>query len=310
MAYDIEYYQRNPVEWIEKFLEAKLWSKQCEILQAIVDHPKTSVRSGHGVGKSFVAACAAIWYLFTHPMSRVISTAPTSVQVRDILWQEIAKLHSNLERHATNTGHLTQVRLVLAKGWFAVGRSTDKPNAFIGPHAENLFVIFDEACGISRAMFDASRGVMTAEGNKELLIGNPTDPGTYFHETHTGEAPGYHSIKISVFDSPNMKNVDGQWVNNYDQFGKLPYPALTAMDWVNEMRNTYGEKSHFWTSKVLGEFPTTATDSLIDGRWLAAAVQKGIYLRKTLDYLEEGRIMVDSRLINEVVGIKLEGKEE
>src|SRR3972149_6758105 len=94
MAINFEYYARNPIDWIEKYTGARLWSKQQEICDAVANNSKVSVRSGHGVGKSFVAACITLWFLFTHPYSTTVTTAPTFHQVKEILWQEIAKLHA------------------------------------------------------------------------------------------------------------------------------------------------------------------------------------------------------------------------
>jgi hypothetical protein len=296
------YWATHPIEWITGFLSARLWSKQEEICDAVLHYPATSVRSGHGVGKSFIAACIILWYLFTHPNAKVITTAPTFWQVRNILWVEVSKLHKELREFIEPAGHLTQVRLELAEGWYAVGRSTDDPNSFIGTHEKNLLVVFDEACGIPRAIFDASEGLLTAKGNKQLMIGNPTEPGTYFHETHNGDVPGFHKIRINVLDSPNIKRVNGKWVDNLLPDGELPFPELTNLAWVEKMRRRHGEKSATWSAKVLGEFPTIATDALIDGRWLSAAVQKGIYLRKTVDRLDEGSEVLDSRIIRQLTG--------
>lgn len=300
------YWATHPVEWCSHFLNVKLWSKQEEIATSILKYDAVTVRSGHGVGKSFIAAAITLWWLFTHPGSRVISTAPSFDQVRNILWVEIAKLHLELSKRAWPVGHLTTTRLELAPGWFAMGRSTDEPNKLIGAHERNLLVIFDEACGISRILFDAAEGLLTAKGNKRLLIGNPTVPGTYFHDTHTGNITGYHTIRINVLDSPNirqtLKKGKIHYEDNLDENGELPFPDLTAMKWVEKMRKDHGEKSNEWISKVLGEFPTLAADSLYDGRHISAAVQKGAFLREIVKNLDEGQEIMDSAMIRRVMG--------
>ena len=56
----------------------------------------TSVRSGHGIGKSAVESWAVIWFLSTRPFPKIPCTAPTQHQLWDILWAEVAKwLRSN-----------------------------------------------------------------------------------------------------------------------------------------------------------------------------------------------------------------------
>lgn len=300
---ELKYWQGNPVTWITTFLRARLWWKQEEIAEAVRDEDKVTVRSAHGVGKSFIAAAIILWFLFTHPFSKVVSTAPTDAQVRTILWEEIRKFHQVLKESIDPAGHLTQKSLHLAPGWVAWGRSTDKGENLLGAHEKNLLVVFDEAGGIARDIFEAAEGLITARGNKRLLIGNPIDPTSYFAETHKGDIPGFHKIRISAFDSPNLrKNENGIWVENLNEEGELPFPELTSLGWINEMRKTYGEKSAFWSWKVLGEFPTIATDALIDGRHLSAAVQKGLLLRNTISKLEEGKQILDVQTIRRLMG--------
>ena len=63
--------------------------RSCE---AVRDHPQVTVRSGHGVGKTFVAACAALWWVYSFRPSLVLTTAPTARQVEGLLWGEIRRL--------------------------------------------------------------------------------------------------------------------------------------------------------------------------------------------------------------------------
>ena len=67
------------------------WERQAEILLAVRDSNRVAVRSGHGVGKTWTAARAVIWFLYSHPHSIVLTTAPTHRQVRSILWAEIRR---------------------------------------------------------------------------------------------------------------------------------------------------------------------------------------------------------------------------
>ena len=47
------------------------------------------VKSGHSVGKTFLAAWIVNWFYDSHPASITISTAPTKRDVCDLLWKEI-----------------------------------------------------------------------------------------------------------------------------------------------------------------------------------------------------------------------------
>jgi len=52
---------------------------------------RVSVRSGHSTGKSAAMAAAIWWKLECFDYSKVACTAPSSMQLRDILWSELAK---------------------------------------------------------------------------------------------------------------------------------------------------------------------------------------------------------------------------
>jgi len=77
----------DPVWWIREVLGDDLWGEQAQIVESVRDTPETAVRSCHGIGKSFIAARTALWFLYTHAPSIVITTAPTDRQVRGILWK-------------------------------------------------------------------------------------------------------------------------------------------------------------------------------------------------------------------------------
>lgn len=65
---------------------------QFDVLADLAAHLRVTVRSGHGVGKSTVAAWATLWWLLTRPLSRVVIVAPEfSRQVRAVLFSEIGK---------------------------------------------------------------------------------------------------------------------------------------------------------------------------------------------------------------------------
>src|SRR6516164_7983289 len=85
----------DPVQWAKERAGVHLWSKQQEIAQSIVDNRRTAVQSAHGIGKSFLAATLASWWVDTHPADEtmVVTTAPSLDQVHAILWEEIRGLH-------------------------------------------------------------------------------------------------------------------------------------------------------------------------------------------------------------------------
>ena len=63
----IRFYADDPIYFVEDVIHASPDEKQRDILRSLRDNPMTSVRSGHGIGKSAVEAWAVIWFLMTRP---------------------------------------------------------------------------------------------------------------------------------------------------------------------------------------------------------------------------------------------------
>ena len=135
-------YPREPIRFVREVLGGELWSRQAEILEAVRDHPQVTVRSGHGVGKTFVAACAALWWLYSFRPSLVLTTAPTARQVEALLWGEIRRLKRRAQKRSDAgvalPGRCLATRLVVSEDQEAVGLSTNEPERFAGWHREHL----------------------------------------------------------------------------------------------------------------------------------------------------------------------------
>ena len=91
----ILFYAGEPVYFVEDIIRANPDSNQRDILKSLRNYPMTSVRSGHGIGKSAVEAWSVIWYLCTRPFPKIPCTAPTEHQLMDVLWAEISKWMRN-----------------------------------------------------------------------------------------------------------------------------------------------------------------------------------------------------------------------
>ena len=87
----ILFYADEPVYFVEDIIRAKPDLNQRDILLSLRDNPMTSVRSGHGIGKSAVEAWSVIWFMVTRPFPKIPCTAPTEHQLMDVLWAEISK---------------------------------------------------------------------------------------------------------------------------------------------------------------------------------------------------------------------------
>lgn len=284
--------QGDPTAWIKKILGEFIWSKQSEVMDSVRDNKKTSVRACHGVGKSFIASRAVIWWLATHPAkdTLVITTAPTAAQVTGIIWQEIAQAH----RKAGLAGNITGGSVPQWKQDGQImgeGRSPSNTNEhnFQGRHKKFLFIVIDEACGIAPLIWEGCESMATGEHNRMLAIGNPTDPSTKFRD-HFKPGSDWNQIHIDALQSPNLCESEVAKLSLRDQqiiervmrdagltlsTEEVPDEIrenLTSAFWVAEKARIWGVDSALWLGKVRGEFPDMSDMGAIPLPWVEAAV--------------------------------------
>ena len=192
------------VEFVRRDLKTPLWGKQAQILRSIKRNRRVAVRSCNGSGKTFVAACAVIWWLMAHPNdpAMVVTTAPTQHQVRDLLWREIRTLYFKNTSVFPSTTTITHTTLELSPKHYATGLSTDSPERFQGFHETNILFVVDEASGVREEVYDATEGSMTSRSARLLLIGNPTSLAGTFYKAFHQRRTQYKKIHISAFDTP------------------------------------------------------------------------------------------------------------
>ena len=264
----------NPEIWAKDILGVTLWSKQIEVAHSIVHNHSTMVAAGHGVGKSYLTAVLACWWIDTHPIgqARVLSTAPTTAQVRGIVWREIQLMHQKAkERYALYVdakkrgestaglpdhplpGYITSSATWRNFDGLELGSGRTPPagregDAFQGIHG-GVFAIADEAVGVNAAMIDTLANNTTADDDRILMIANPTNPKSAMGQTWNDpiKAKAWTRITISVLESPHFT----------DEKDSLPEDVLkfmTQRSYVEAKKIEYGEDSANYKARVLGQW--------------------------------------------------------
>ncbi|HEY6022219.1 MAG TPA: hypothetical protein VIY48_20835, partial [Candidatus Paceibacterota bacterium] len=252
-------WRRDPVAWATERAGLELWSKQREILESIRDNSNTAVHSCHSSGKSYVSSVATAWWLDVHPVgeARVVTTAPTSTQVDAILWYEIGKIHRKL-----NLAGVCNLRSwYIGKQLVALGRKPPdhQEAAFQGMHAKYLLVIYDEAYGIPKNLWDEGTSLASNEYSRQLAIGNPDGPGIFEDKCKPGST--WHIIHIGARHTPNFtgESVSDDLAVN-----------LISKRWASDRAIEWGEDSALYQSKVDGVFPTEVDPfSVVPYSWIA-----------------------------------------
>ena len=237
-----------------------LWEKQMEIVYNIRDKEYTFVQSGHAIGKTYVTASIALWFLYSYVNSIVITTAPTARQVEELLWAEISKQHRDCLG-----GKLQHLKLEINDNWKALGftarESTDHEKMAArmqGFHAPHILVIFDEAFGVHPAFWLAKEGLLTGEHSRFLAIGNPTAPSGEFYKG----CLRYGSIKINCYDHPNVIS------------DKEIIVGAVTKKWIENRKEEWGENSPIFRSRVMGEFPDEGIDTMFPMSLVKKAIER------------------------------------
>ena len=251
----------SPLDFARNVLGVQLWSKQEEVLSALLEHPRVAVKSGNGLGKGFSAAVALLWFLHAHQDAAIVlSTAPTFRQVRHVLWRQVHRLYRPVSEILG--GKMLDTRWEISAERYAMGLSAENADQFQGFHSTNMFIVVDEAEGVSDEIYEAIEAVMTSASPLLLLIGNPTTVSGAFRRAFHEERHLYRTVTISALDSPNV------------QTGQVMVPGLTTARWVEERREVWGEDNPIYRARVLGEFPKQTEDTLISLTDIEAAARR------------------------------------
>lgn len=252
-------YQDDPAAFVREILHAEPDPIQLEILEEIARGQPIAVKSGHGVGKTAVAAWVILWFLVTNPLARVPVTAPTMHQLDDILWPEVAKwLHGTI---LEGTLEWTKTRLSVRgfeETWFATPRTASKPENLQGFHARHLLFVVDEASGMAQEIMDVIEGALTTDGARLLMLGNPTQTSGTFHAAFHRDRALFRTFTFSSADSPRV-----------------------SPSYVERMARKYGRESDVFRVRVLGEFPQGGTDDFIPLSLAESAVGREVALNRT-----------------------------
>ncbi len=254
-------YRDDPVLFVTEVLGATPYDYQAEFLNAIATgERKMSVRSGHGTGKSTSASWAMLWYVLLRFPNKVVVTAPTSSQLFDALFAELKRWINELPPHLQQLLNVKSDRVELtsaAAEAFISARTSraETPEALAGVHSENVLLVVDEASGVPEKVFEAAAGSMSGHSATTILLSNPTRSSGTFYESQTRMSKSWWTRRWSCVDSP-----------------------LVSEEFVDEMRERYGEDSNAFRIRVLGEFPLADDDTIIPFHLAESAIHRDIEL--------------------------------
>ncbi|MFC8716605.1 DEAD/DEAH box helicase family protein [Kitasatospora sp. NPDC057198] len=268
----------DPVGFVEDVLGESQWSRQRDILEALVDNRRVAVPSCFGSGKTHIAARVAVWSSVVHPpgTALTVTAATRARQVQRQMWPHIRQVVAR----ACLPGEVGVIQwkmpdhhgsdVVVAYGFSA----PDHDEAAVqGIHAPRLMFIVDEAGGIGRIIGAAMRGVLTGEHTRALLIGNPPtdDEGSWFEQTCND--PAVLVLPISVYDTPLLSGERTRRCRACPAQAPAHLLATHLVDrqWVDDTIRDHGEDAPFVQAKVHARFPRGGQARAIPASWVERA---------------------------------------
>ena len=255
----IEYYRDEPYLYLRDILGVEPSDQQLQLIESVVKPgSKTTVRAGHGVGKTTSLAWLILWFLPTHINCVIPCTAPTGHQLMDVLWPEVHKWHGRMNPVFKDHLILSNDKIVVRgaeKTQFAVARTArkEKPDALQGFHDDNLLFVIDEASGVEETVLEVALGSLSKANSRVVMTGNPVRTEGFFYRSHTAHREFWNTMHFSCLDSPLVDD---------------NYPEM--------MRRQYGEDSPIYKVRVLGEFPDSSADTIIPLHLVESAIDRDI----------------------------------
>lgn len=281
--------------FVRDALGVTLDREQQEILSSVQFNPRTSVASGTARGKDFVAACAAVSFLYLTPRwnrnrelienTKVALTAPTDRQVKNIMMPEISRLYNRAKARGIQlTGRLNTYDIRTDnEEWFLTGFKADEHNheAWSGFHAVHTMFVVTEASGISDDTFAAIEGNLQGD-SRILLVFNPNTPVGYAAKSQKGER--WAKFRLNSLTAPNVLEkrivipgqVDYEWVTDKLEQWCTPISAQEAAEEFDDFlfEGRWYRPEDLFRAKVLGKFPKVSDDVLIPEQWVELAQQR------------------------------------
>lgn len=249
---DYSRYADDPVGFVRDVLHAEPWGAQVRMAEMVRDHPRVCVVSANSMGKDFMAAHLALWWVYCR-RGLVLFQSATDRQARRITMRELAKawMRSGLP------GELYQMELRVTPTSGVLAFTSDDTERLVGFHHPRLLVALSEGQALESGVYEAAYSCATSAASRIVTYGNPTRSTGPFYACAT--SPSWETLTIPASDHPNILS------------GREEIPGGPSRAWVDAMREEYGATSSIYRARVLAEFPEDSVEGLIQKRWMVSA---------------------------------------
>lgn len=261
--------------------DLELWSIQKKIARALSKpRARVAVPSCNSSGKTAFAGAAALTFYAAFPDAKVITTAAREDQLRDNLWGEIRRWHS--QRTIDFPGFVPASGMSIRDGSrLLTGISPARPEGIKGYHSPHVLVVVDEASYLEDSMAGAIATLLASGDARLLLIFNPSDSNTFAAEAC--ESGAYDVIPIPGWDTPGLSKISNEevkarWGVELDHLRKPrtePVPKgaeLITPEYLDELlASGKGPGTYDWETSVEAKFWAQGLDVLVSRAMYDAA---------------------------------------
>lgn len=256
-----QHWEKDPVLGIRSLFKVDPTQQQIELIQsAWPQQSRTAASSCQGSGKTATLTWLTFLFLLVKADCRILITSPSYQQLTRVFSAEASKWLSKMEPPFNTFFNITKEKIALrgAEGHqFAqlVTASAENSESLQGGHSDNYIVLGDEASGIPEDVFDLLLGTLsTGDGGRMLLTSNPLRSSGRFYEIFSRDLAKWNKLFFSAYDSPNINK-----------------------EWIEEMKETYGEDSDIFRVRVLGRFPRASNSQYIPTNIVEEAMQRSVH---------------------------------
>jgi phage terminase large subunit len=238
-------WQGDPAGFAREVLGVTLMPHQIAFLEAIRDREKVAVRSGQKTGKTKTIIVAALWFFCCFPKARVIMTANTKEQVRNVLWKELRDtLRESRLRIEGKWSDAPGTGFRATDGRELFGITARDIESMAGVSGGAMLFLVDEASALPQSKAEALEGNRAGSGMQRMVwISNPTRAeGPFFEAFHANKEywATFHwsSEEVSAWQVANDVEI----------------PGTANARRIAQWREEYGPESPFYLVRVKGAF--------------------------------------------------------
>jgi hypothetical protein len=249
-------YETDPVGWARDVLGFEPWSRQVELMRAVIEHPLVVCRGANGTGKDAVSfGPIALHHVFVRH-GTVVAVAPTSRQGVEIGMRELGRWW----RAGRLPGERFRTALRAPDGRGVLIFTSNDVSRLTGYHPARLLVLLTECQGLDPYVWEASLANAIGDEDRILAVGNPLAPRGMFYQV--SRDPSWHSVRMPAHEHPNV--VEGRTV----------IPGGISRLGIARIEQTYGRGSPQAVARIEAEFPSDTEETLVRRDWLEAAAER------------------------------------